>query len=146
VSDLDDGPPAAPFRVQPALDDGNRFFWTSGEDGRLRFLRCQACGYYVQPPGPRCPTCWSRELAPEVVSGRAEVHTFTINHHPWDGGTEPYAIAIVTFPEQDDLRLTTNVVGCPPEDVHIGMAVRVSFEHHGDTWIPVFEPVREEAS
>ena len=28
-----------PFRVQPALDDENRFFWTSGADGVLRFAR-----------------------------------------------------------------------------------------------------------
>jgi len=134
-----------PFRVQPALDDENRFFWTSGEDGRLRFLRCQACGYYIQPPSPCCPTCWSRDLAPEVVSGRAEVHTFTINHHPWDGGTEPYAIAIVTFPEQDDLRLTTNIVGIPPDDVRIGMPVQVTFEQRGEVHFPlfVFDPEAE---
>ena len=135
-----------PFRVQPRLDDENRFFWTSGEDGQLRFLRCQACGYYIQPPGPRCPECWSRDLAPEVLSGRAEVHTFTINHHSWDGSTEPYAIAIVTFPEQADLRLMTNVVGCPPEDVHIGMPVQVTFEQHDLVWFPLFEPASGPAS
>jgi uncharacterized OB-fold protein len=132
-----------PFRVRPALDDVNRSFWTSGEDGRLRFLRCQSCRYYVQPPAPRCPSCWSPDVAPEALSGRAEVHTFTINHHPWDGGTEPYAIAVVSFPEQDDLRLTTNIVGCPPEDVCIGMPVQVTFEQHDDVWIPVFVPEAE---
>ncbi len=134
-----------PFRVLPALDDDNRFFWTSGEDGRLRFLRCRACGYYIQPPGPRCPSCWSKDLAPEAVSGRAEVHTFTINHHPWDGATDPWAIAIVTFPEQDDLRLMTNVVGCAVDDVHIGMPVQVTFEQHDDVWIPLFEPAPADA-
>lgn len=134
----------APFRVLPALDDDNRFFWTSGEDGQLRFLRCGDCGYYIQPPGPRCPECWSRNLSPEVVSGRAEVHTFTINHHSWDGGTEPYAIAIVTFPEQDDLRLTTNIVGCQPDDVHIGMSVQVTFEQHDDIFFPIFAPEVED--
>ena len=130
----------APFRVLPQLDDDNRSFWTSGEDGRLRFLRCQACRYFIQPPAPRCPECWSADVVPEALSGEAEVHTFTINHHPWDGGSEPYAIAVVTFAEQEDLRLTTNIVGCPVEVVHIGMPVRVAFEQHEDVWIPVFEP------
>ncbi len=129
-----------PFRVQPALDDDNRFFWTSGADGRLRFLRCQACGYFLHPPSPRCPRCGGRELAPEAVSGRAEVFSWTVNHQPWDGGTEPYAIALVTLPEQDDLRLTTNVVGCDPEEVRIGMPVQVTFEQHGEVWFPLFEP------
>ena len=130
----------APFRVLPALDDENRFFWTSGESGVLRFLRCQACGYHLHPPGPRCPRCWSRDLAPEAVSGRGEVFSFTVNHHSWDGSTEPYAIVVVAFPEQDDLRLTSNLVGCPLDDVRIGMAVRVTWEQHGEVWFPLFEP------
>ena len=131
----------APFRVLPALDDTNRFFWTSGEDGQLRFLRCQGCGYYLHPPLPRCPQCGSRDLAPEAVSGRGEVYSVTVNHQSWDGGTEPYAIVLVTFPEQEGLRLTTNVVGCPPEDVRSGMPVQVSFEQRDDVWFPLFEPV-----
>lgn len=131
----------APFRVLPALDDINRFFWTSGADGQLRFLRCQGCGYYLHPPLPRCPSCGSRELAPEAVSGRGEVYSVTVNHQSWDGGTEPYAIVLIAFPEQADLRLTTNVVGCPPDDVHIGMLVQVAFEQRDDVWFPLFEPV-----
>ena len=56
----------------------------------------------------------------------------------------PYVIAIVELPEQAGLRLTTNVVGCAPEDVRIGMPMRVVFEHHpdpdGDVFIPLFAP------
>ncbi len=129
-----------PFRVQPALDESNRFFWTSGEDGHLRFLRCQACGYYLHPPVPRCPACGSRDVAPEAVSGRGEIHSFTVNHQSWDGGTEPYVIVLVTFPEQEGLRLTTNLVGCPVDDVRIGMPLRVTFEQYDDVWLPFFEP------
>ena len=129
-----------PFRVLPAVDDENRFFWTSGEDGRLRFLRCQDCGYYLHPPSPRCPKCGSRTLAPEPVSGDATVYSYTVNHQPWDGDPEPWAIVLVAFPEQEGLRLTTNLVGCPPDDVHIGMAVRVTFDRRDDIWFPVVEP------
>jgi uncharacterized OB-fold protein len=129
-----------PFRVLPALDDEHRFFWTAGADGELRFLRCSACGYYIHPPGPRCPRCHSPELSPEAVSGRGEVHSFTINHQPWDGGSEPYAIVIVAFPEQGDLRMMSNLVGCPVEDVRIGLPVQVVFEQHDEVWLPLFEP------
>lgn len=131
----------AVFRVLPALNDTNRFFWTSGEDGQLRFLRCQGCGYYLHPPLPRCPSCGGRDVAPEPVSGRAEVFSFTVNHQSWDGSTEPYAIAVVSFPEQEDLRMTSNVVGCPPDEIHIGMPLRVAFEQRDDVWLPLFEPV-----
>ena len=130
-----------PFRVQPALDDSNRFFWSSGEDGRLRFLRCQACGYYLHPPLPRCPQCGSREVAPEAVSGRGELYSYTVNHQSWDGSAEPYAIILVTFPEQEGLRLTSNLVGCDPDDIKIGMPLQVVFEQHGIVWFPLFEPV-----
>lgn len=130
---------AAPFRVLPAIDDENRFFWTSGEDGRLRFLRCQGCGMYLHPPVPRCPACGGSDLAPEPVSGRGEVFSFTVNHQPWDGSTEPYVIALVALPEQEGLRLTTNIVGCPIDEVHIGMPVRVQFEHRDPVWFPLFE-------
>ena len=67
--------------------------------------------------------------------------TYTVNHQSWDGSTEPYAIAIVGFPEQEGLRLTTNIVGCEPEEVRIGMSVTVTFEQHDDLYWPLFTPV-----
>ena len=130
-----------PFRVQPALDESNRFFWTSGEDGQLRFLRCQACGYYLHPPLPRCPECGSRDVAPEVVSGRGEVLSYTVNHQSWDGSTEPYAIVLVGLPEQEGLRLTSNLINHPLDDIEIGLPVQVAFEQHDLVWFPLFEPV-----
>ncbi len=130
-----------PFRVQPALDESNRFFWTSGDDGQLRFLRCQACGYYLHPPLPRCPECGSRDLAPEVVSGRGEVLSYTVNHQSWDGSTEPYAIVLVAILEQEGLYLTTNLVGCPLDELRIGMPVQVTFEQHDLVWFPLFQSV-----
>lgn len=130
-----------PFRVQPALDDTNRFFWTSGEDGRLRFLRCQTCGYYLHPPLPRCPECGGVELEPEPVSGLGEVFSYTVNHQSWDGGTDPYAIVLVALPEQPGLRLTSNLVNHPLDEIEIGLAVQVVFERHDLVWFPLFEPM-----
>lgn len=132
------------FRVLPALDDENRFFWTSGRDGRLRFLRCGGCGYYLHPPGPLCPRCRGRELAPEEVSGRAVLHSFTVNHQPWAPGPEvPYVIGLVELPEQEGLRLTTNVVNVDPGAVRVGMALRVVFEELDPVYLPLFEPAGE---
>ena len=131
-----------PFRILPLLDDLNTPFWTGGEDGELRFLRCQDCGWWLHPPSTRCPQCLSKALAPEATSGRATVFTFTINHQPWMPGPElPFVVAIVELPEQAGLRLTTNIVGIAPDDVVIGMPVEVVFEHHDDVWIPLFQPV-----
>lgn len=128
------------FRVLPRLDAENEFFWTSGSDGQLRFLRCSQCAYLVHPPAPVCPKCLGRELAPDVVSGQATVHSCTVNHHPWDGTTEPWAIALVEIDEQPDVRLTTNIVDIAPEEIEIGMAVQVVFEDHAPIFIPLFQP------
>ncbi len=135
--------PDVPFRILPRLTDLNRDFWTGGRVGELRFQRCQQCGYYNHPPTPLCPICHSKNLAFEVVSGRATVWTFTINYQAWMPGPElPFVVAIVALPEQEGLRLTTNLVDVEPEAVKIGMDVEVVFEAHDDeVWIPLFRPV-----
>jgi uncharacterized OB-fold protein len=128
------------FRLLPRLSDDNRFFWTSGADGTLSFLRCQSCRSYIHPPGPICPRCLSRHLAPEPVSGRGTVETFSVNYQQWIPGSEPYIIAWVSIDEQPDVRLTTNLIDVEPEDVFVGMAVEVAFEHNDDVYIPLFRP------
>ena len=88
-----------------------------------------------------CPQCLGRDLSPDAVSGRATVATFTLNHQEWVPAPDhPYCIAIVELEEDPTVRLTTNIVNCPPEQVKIGMPVRVTFEQHEDVCIPLFEP------
>lgn len=88
-----------------------------------------------------CPRCHGREISPAAVSGRGVIATFTINRHPWEIGlTDPYVIAIVSLVEQSGLNLTTNIIGCPPEAVTIGMEVVAFFEQQEDVWLPLFVP------
>src|SRR5450756_115286 len=51
------------IRLLPRLDDDNRFFWTGGKDGVLRFLKCGSCHQLVHPPVPVCPACLGKDLA-----------------------------------------------------------------------------------
>jgi uncharacterized OB-fold protein len=53
----------------------------------------------------------------------------------------PLAIAVVVLEEGP--RMITNVVGCDPSDVEIGMKVKVSFEaiDESDQVLPVFESI-----
>jgi uncharacterized protein len=129
------------MRLLPRLDDDVAFYWTSGADGRLQLLRCHECGYYIHPPGPVCPRCLSRDLGPEPVSGRGRLESFTVNYQQWIPGSDPYIIAWVSIDEQPELRLTTNLVGVEPEDVEIGVPVRVVFEENDDVFLPLFTPV-----
>jgi uncharacterized protein len=125
--------------VLPVLTPFNSFFWKSGREGRLRILRCDACGEWLHPPGPVCPACLSRDLTACPVSGRATIETYTINHQAWSPGLPvPYVIAIVSLDDCSAVRLTTNIIECAPTDVRIGDAVRVRFEKHSDIWLPLF--------
>lgn len=72
------------------------------------------------------------------------VQSHTTNHQPWAADIEvPYVVAVVALDEDHGIRLTTNIVGCEPECVHIGMRVRVVFEQIQDVWLPKFTPVDE---
>jgi uncharacterized OB-fold protein len=132
------------FRLLPRLDQDNRFFWTSGSDGRLRFLRCQECRTFVHPPSPVCPRCLSPDVSPEVVSGRATVVAYTRNVQEWIPGSDPYLIGLVAIDEDDGVRLTTNLVDVEPEQVRTGMPVEVVFEHQHDVYLPLFRPMAAE--
>jgi acetyl-CoA acetyltransferase len=47
---------------------------------------------------------------------------------------------VVAIDEDARVRVTTNIVGCEPESVHVGLPVRVLFEAVDDVWVPLFEP------
>jgi len=138
------------FRILPRLDRWNRGFWQGGQDGELRFWRCQDCGLYLHPPQPLCPQCHGKQLAIEAVSGRGTLASFSINHQQWMPGPDlPFVVAIVEMPEQPALRLTTNLINCNHDTIRCDMPVRVVFEHHhdpdgnspdDDVWLPLFEP------
>lgn len=131
----------APVRPLPQPTLASAEFWTAGSDGTLRVLRCADCGAYTHPPLPRCRSCRSDRLSMSPVSGRGVVAGFTVNHQQWlPDFPPPYVIAVVALEEDDGVRLTTNITGCPADQVRIGLAVRVRFEKAGDVYLPLFEP------
>ena len=124
----------------PQLDDVNREFWTSGASGELHVPHCTECSRWVFPPAATCADC-DGPTEYRAVSGRGTVFTHTVNAYPYNPAVPlPYDISIVELEEQEGLRFITNVVGCPPEDVRIGMPVHVIFEQHGEVFYPLFEP------
>lgn len=128
-------------RPLPALGGDTTPFWTGGAEGELRLPRCTACEVLLHPSQVVCPTCLGSDLVWTAVDGRAVVVGVTVNHQVWlPGYAPPYVIAIVELGAAPGVRLTTNIVGCPPDDVRIGQTVRVTFEQKGEVWFPLFEP------
>jgi len=127
-------------RKLPQLTPETEAFWTGGQHGRLLIQRCSHCGLYQHPPMPICSACRTETVAPQAVSGKGAVKTFTVNHQPWMPGLEePFVIAAIELDEQPRLYVFSNLLA-PPEAVRSGMRVRVTFEHIEDVWLPLFEP------
>jgi uncharacterized protein len=137
-------PSTAPGRIIPPLGERNRPFWAGGADGRLHIAHCDSCNRWVHPPSQGCPDCGG-DLVARAVSGFGTVFTYTVNRHPFNPAVPlPYVVAIVELIEQEGLRVATNIVGCEPDSVVIGMPVEVRFEEQmaGDdaVFVPVFVP------
>lgn len=104
-------------------------FWRAARRHELVLQRCQACERYIYYPRALCPYCLSDDLRWTPVSGRGTVYSFTVARRPTASvfaDWAPFVIAVVELDEGP--RMTTNIVGCAPEEVRIGMAVEAAFE------------------
>lgn len=117
----------------PHPTEVTRPFWDAAKRHELQVQRCAACGTYVFYPREACAACLSTDLDWVRVSGRGTLYSYTIAEAPTHPGfvdEAPYVIAIVELAEGP--RITTNIVGCPPGDVTIGMPVTAAFEDVND--------------
>jgi uncharacterized OB-fold protein len=84
----------------------------------------------------------------EEASGRAIVYTYSVVHQndlPPFNERVPYVAAIVELEEGP--RAMTNVVGCDPDAVAVGMPVEVTFETLDEDFsIPVFRPTTKNST
>ncbi|WP_281016320.1 MULTISPECIES: Zn-ribbon domain-containing OB-fold protein [unclassified Minwuia] len=125
----------------PTPNAESQAFWDACTDGRLTFARCTACDAVQFPPQKSCTACGGETGEASEASGQGTVFTFTINHRapgPAFAERAPYVIALIDLAEGP--RLMMNVINCAPEDVTIGMPVRICFEPRGDMALPQAEP------
>jgi uncharacterized OB-fold protein len=117
------------------------FYWR-GDGQALRMLTCNACGKITHPPGPICGYCRSRDVAPKAVSGRGTLYAWTVNVQAFVPDLPPYCPAMVTLDEQDDVKITTQLVGVANEQIQAGMDVEILFVDGTDgVKLPFFRPV-----
>lgn len=120
-------------------------FWDGTQQGRLLIQHCDECGKQVFYPRIVCPHCGGTELTFQEHSGLGQIYSFTVVSkptHPAFKAEAPYIVALVEL--DGGGRMMSNIVGCPIEDVHIGMPVQVTFQPVTDTiTLPFFSPVKE---
>ena len=113
----------------PHPNEVSQPFWDSAKRHELQIQRCNACGTHIFYPREACSECLSPDLIWIPVSGKGTLYSYTIAQvptHPTFADDVPYVIAIVELAEGP--RITTNLAGCPPDQVTIGMPVVASFE------------------
>jgi uncharacterized protein len=126
----------------PEAGPDTAFYWAAGGAGTLLMTTCADCGYISYPPSPRCGRCHSANVAPAPVSGRGTVYSYSFSIQAFMPGLRPYCLALVELEEQADVRLTTQLVDCVSDDIHIGLPVRVVFvPGPNGIWVPFFTPV-----
>lgn len=130
----------------PAIDWESRAYWEGAGRGELVLQRCRDCGVVQHRPRGLCATCLSDDIEHFVASGRGSVYTYSVvrqNQMPAFAKAVPYVVSYVQLEEGP--QLLTNIVGCDPDDVAIGMAVKVDFvptpSKNGDVLgVPRFVP------
>jgi hypothetical protein len=141
---MTDASGTTPKRQKPApvVTPETKQYWDAAQEGELQIQRCNSCGKHYFYPRPFCPHCFSDDVEWTVVSGRATLHSYVINHRPMPGWEEeaPYAIAQVELEEGP--RLMTSIVGIPntPEALVLDMALEVTFEEQSGMMVPKFKP------
>jgi len=117
--------------------------------GRLIGQRCPACGKVYLPPRGACPTCGVPTRDEVELPDTGIVTTFCIVNVPFHGQRypSPYVAASVLI-DGADIAFQHLILGCPPQDVRMGMRVRAVWKpreewdvgHNIDHFEPAGEP------
>ncbi|MFD8740641.1 bifunctional MaoC family dehydratase N-terminal/OB-fold nucleic acid binding domain-containing protein [Streptomyces sp. NPDC059618] len=127
-----------PRRPRPVINRDNAGFWEGVGRHRLLIQRCTDCGALRFPWLPGCGACGGPDWDTVESGGEGTVYSYVVMHHPpFPAFDPPYAVALVELAE--GVRIVSNVVGVPHDEVRIGMPVRLAFQRCDEELeLPVF--------
>ncbi|WP_406731515.1 bifunctional MaoC family dehydratase N-terminal/OB-fold nucleic acid binding domain-containing protein [Streptomyces sp. NBC_01794] len=119
-------PKAVDERPRPVINRDNAGFWEGVAEHRLLIQRCEGCGTLRFPWLPGCGACGSPAWDTVDASGAGTVYSYVVIHHPpFPAFDPPYAVGLIELVE--GVRMVSNVVGAPHDEVRIGMPVQLEF-------------------
>jgi uncharacterized OB-fold protein/acyl dehydratase len=134
------GAPAKPRRLRAPRAHDNGWWWEAVDRGELLIQKCSECGRLRHPPRPMCPSCQSTDWKGVASKGRGTVYSYVVLRHPPIPGYD-YPLPVAVIDLEEGTRIVSNVVGCKPEDVYIGMKVELSIENVDEELkLPLFRP------
>lgn len=115
--------------------------WDGYREGKLLYQFFPASGRAQFYSGPIDRVSLSRDYELRESAGLGTIYSYTIVSRPQTPEfIAPYAAAIVDVDE--GFQMITNIIGCEPEDVHVGMRVQVEYHRISDTLtLPYFTPI-----
>ncbi len=120
---------AIPYdRPLPAMEGLAGEFYGWCKQGELRFQCCKACGTFRHVPRETCAECNSFDAVWARSTGRGIVYSWTVVEralHPAFTDSTPMAPVVVEM--EEGVRLLSEVVDCRPDELEIGMPVKVEF-------------------
>jgi uncharacterized OB-fold protein len=119
----------------------SRPFWDGCRRHELLFQRCRDCGAPTHTPSAVCQACLSPALTWERSQGTGEIYSWTLVWRPPTPTFHvPYAPAIIEMAE--GWHILSNIVGCEPDVIRVGLPVGVVFHPFtDDVVLPYFEPL-----
>jgi uncharacterized OB-fold protein len=129
-----------PTRIASPRGHDNKWWWDACDAGKVLIQRCKGCQTLRHPPRPMCGECQSMEWDSIESTLDGEILSHTQLHHPKIPGYQyPLVCAVIKLAEGTNI--VSNVVGCDPSDVHIGMKVKGVVEQVDEkTMLPQFYP------
>jgi uncharacterized protein len=123
----------------PLPDSLSLPYWAAAKEGRLEVQRCGFCGFHQFPPDLLCRRCQSTQLSFTPVSGHGRLYSYAVYTRSFsEAFPAPYVLALVDLVETPEVRLMTNVVETPLEDLFLDMDLEVTFEPRGAVSLPQF--------
>jgi uncharacterized OB-fold protein/acyl dehydratase len=138
----DDSP--RPERPRPRWNQDQAWHWEGLRQRELRIQRFTGSGRLVHPPVVADPVTHSMDYDWVVATGRGFLYSWTAPEHPKAPAFDyPLVVGLVEL--EEGVRMVSNIVGVPPDQLEIGMPLEVCWlDSHDDVTLHQFRPARIE--
>lgn len=131
---------ARPLRPVPRPTALTQVFWDACAEGKLLYQFDSRTETAIFPPRALGSGAPNSSIAWRESAGLGTVYSYTVVWRPQTPAFDvPYVVAIVELDE--GYTMMTNLTNCPPQEVRIGMQVKVTYFDTGQgIFLPFFEP------
>lgn len=119
-------------RPLPKPTPTTQAFWDGAKKGKLMLQYDPVKRKYQFWPRANSVRTGRRNLQWRETSGKGELYSYTVTHVPTPGFEDrvPYVIGLIELDE--GVRIIANMLNVTPDDVEIGMRVKVAWEKLSD--------------